>query len=102
MKRSSAGSIIRSAPETAYPEGSVCQATGPEGVTNTGTNATGICGAARAAASPVGRSCAKSWGKNAGSIVASDPKANGVLVQMKWGDAAGGLNPVPRLTSDSP
>ena len=39
--------------------------------------------AASAAAWAAARSCAKNWGKNAGSIDASDPNANGVPVQTR-------------------
>src|SRR5437870_3025604 len=48
MKSSSAGSTIKSFPETAYHDGSVCHATGPDGV-NAIEKLSGICSAFRVA-----------------------------------------------------
>ena len=87
IARCRAGSIIRSAPETAYQDGRECQATGPEGVRKI-EKSVGRCWALRVAVSFGLRSCAKSSRKYAESI--KDGEAKGAPAQIRCGSAAGG------------
>src|SRR4029077_13775271 len=96
---SSAGSIMRSAPDTAYHVGRLCHAAGPDGVKKIGKLNARCCAFSAAAAFGL-RSCAKSARKYAGSI--KQGEANGAPAKIRWGSAAGGLYPAPRLARDSP
>src|SRR3989454_7861780 len=99
MKSSSAGSIIKSFPEMAYHDGSVCHATGPDGV-GAMEKLSGICSAFRVASRFGLRSWQKNCGKKAGSMNAGEAK--GVPVQMKWLNASEAWKPAPRLKIESP
>src|SRR5258708_4078110 len=99
IQRCSAGSMIRSAPDTAYQDGSVCQATDPDGVPRI-CGLIGRCAAFKIAVSFGLRSWAKNCGKNAGSM--STGEAPGVPVKIKWLKAPDGTKPLPRLRIVSP
>src|SRR3989454_674678 len=99
MKSSSAGSIIKSFPEMAYHDGSVCHATGPDGV-GAMEKLSGICSAFRVASRFGLRSWQKNCAKKAESMKAGD--ANGVPVQMKWLNASDVWKRAPRLKIESP
>src|SRR2546427_5781143 len=99
MKSSSAGSIIKSFPEMAYHDGSVCHATGPDGV-GAMEKLSGICSAFRVASRFGLRSWQKNCAKKAGAMKAGDAK--GVPVQMRWLNASEVWKPAPRLKIESP
>src|SRR4029077_15593354 len=79
--------------------GRLCHAAGPDGVKKIG-KLNARCWALSAAAAFGLRSCAKSARKYAGSI--KQGEANGAPVKIRWGSAAGGLYPAPRVARDSP
>src|SRR3954453_3837138 len=99
MKRCSAGSIIRSSPDTAYQVGTECHATGPPGMAKIAKLA-GSCPAAGPEAADGLRSCAKSCPKKAGSIV--DRDANGAPAHTRCARAAGGAYPPPSGSRAAP
>src|SRR2546422_1781831 len=99
MKSSSSGSIIKSFPERAYHDGSVCHPTGPDGVPAI-EKLSGSCSAFRVASRFGLRSGQKNCAKKAESMKAGD--ANGVPVQMKWLNASDVWKPAPRLRIESP
>src|SRR5438445_13425335 len=99
MKSSSAGSTIKSFPETAYHDGSVCHATGPDGV-NAMEKLSGICSAFRVAPTLGVRSCQKNCATTAESMKAGDAK--GVPVPTQWLNASDVWKPAPRLTIQTP
>src|SRR3954451_14238367 len=97
MNRCRAGSMARSWSETAYHDGSTCQAAGPDGVTKR-PRLVGRCWAAISAPSFGFKSCAKSSGKNRGSTIAK----GGGGTNTRYDRNAGGAKPTLRLLIVSP